>query len=40
MALDKSILDEDTLDIVKDSFDNVKTKVGMPTNIPKKIVWL
>jgi len=36
MALDKSILDEDTLDIVKDSFDNVKTKVGMPTNIPQK----
>ena len=33
MALDPSILDEDTLDIVKDSFDNVKTKVGMPTNI-------
>ena len=36
MALDQSVLDEDTLDIVKDSFDNVKTKVGMPTNIPEK----
>jgi len=36
MALDKSILDADTLDTVKDSFDNVKTKVGMPTNIPEK----
>lgn len=36
MALDKSILGEDTLDIVKDSFDNVKTKVGMPTNIQEK----
>lgn len=36
MALDKTILDEDTLDIVKDSFDNVKTKVGMPTNIQEK----
>lgn len=38
MALDKSILDDDTLDILRDSFDNVKTKVGMPTNIsPKKV---
>ncbi len=36
MALDQSVLDEDTLDIVKDSFDNVKTKVGMPTNIQEK----
>lgn len=36
MALDESVLDEDTLDIVKDSFDNVKTKVGMPTNIQEK----
>lgn len=33
MALREDVLDEDTLDIVKDSFDNVKTKVGMPTNI-------
>lgn len=33
MALREDVLDEHTLDIVKDSFDNVKTKVGMPTNI-------
>lgn len=33
MALHEDVLDRDTLDIVKDSFDNVKTKVGMPTNI-------
>lgn len=33
MALHKTVLDKDTLDIVRDSFDNVKTKVGMPTNI-------
>lgn len=33
MALNDEVLDKDTLDIVKDSFDNVKTKVGMPTNI-------
>ncbi len=36
MALNKTILDEDTLDTVKDSFDNVKTKVGMPSNIQAK----
>lgn len=36
MALDESVLDEDTLDMVKDSFDNVKTKVGMPTDIREK----
>lgn len=36
MALHEDILDEDTLDIVKDSFDNVKTKVGMPTNIEEQ----
>lgn len=33
MALHEEVLDEDTLAIVKDSFDHVKTKVGMPTNI-------
>lgn len=36
MALHEEVLDEDTLDVVKDSFDNVKTKVGMPTNIKTK----
>ena len=36
MALHEDVLDEDTLDIVKDSFDNVKTKVGMPTNIEEQ----
>lgn len=38
MALDETVLDEDTLDIIKDSFDNVKTKVGMPTDVPKNKV--
>ena len=33
MALCENVLDEDTLDILKDSFDNVKTKIGMPTNV-------
>ncbi len=33
MALHEDVIDKDTLDIVKDSFDNVKTKVGMPTNV-------
>jgi pimeloyl-ACP methyl ester carboxylesterase len=36
MALREDVLDEDTLDIIKDSFDNVKTKVGMPTNVEMK----
>ncbi len=36
MALHEDVLDEDTLDTVKDSFDNVKTKVGMPTNIEEQ----
>lgn len=36
MALKKEVLDDDTLEIVKDSFDHVKTKVGMPTNIDAK----
>lgn len=36
MALHENVLDEDTLDIIRDSFDNVKTKVGMPTNISTK----
>ena len=37
IALHENVLDEDTLNILKDSFDNVKTKVGMPTNIEAKI---
>lgn len=36
MALWENVLDEDTLDILKDSFDNVKTKIGMPTNVEAK----
>lgn len=36
MALREEVLDEDTLDILKDSFDNVKIKAAMPTNIAKK----
>jgi pimeloyl-ACP methyl ester carboxylesterase len=36
MALFEDVLDEDTLDSIKDSFDNVKTKVGMPTNVETK----
>lgn len=33
MSVSRDVLDEDTLDTVKDSFDNVKTKVGMPYNV-------
>lgn len=36
MALHREVLDEDTLDILKDSFEHVKTKVGMPTNIERR----
>lgn len=28
----------DTMLTIKDSFDNVKTKVGMPTNVSKKLM--
>jgi pimeloyl-ACP methyl ester carboxylesterase len=30
------VLDKDTIDILKNSFDNVKIKSAMPTNIEKK----
>lgn len=33
MSVSRDVLDEDTLDTVKDSFDNVKTKVGMPSDV-------
>lgn len=36
MALQEEVLDEDTINILKDSFDNVKIKTAMPTNIEKK----
>ena len=36
MALHEDVLDDDTIDILKDSFDNVKTKVGMPTNVEEQ----
>lgn len=38
MELYDEVLDNDTLDIVKDSFDNVKTKIGMPTNIKASLL--
>lgn len=33
MALTRDALDRDALDVLKDSFAHVKTKVGMPTNV-------
>lgn len=36
MAIREDVLDPDTLDIVKCSFDHVKTKVGMPSNVSAK----
>lgn len=40
MTIKKEILDQDTLEILKDSFDNVRIKAGMPTNIDSKKVCL
>lgn len=38
MSVSREVLDKDTLDTVKDSFDNVKTKVGMPSNVNPKLI--
>lgn len=38
MCISKDVLDVDTLDILKDSFEHVKTKVGMPSNVSKKLM--
>lgn len=36
MTNGEDIIDEDTREILKDSFNNVKTKVAMPSNVDKK----
>lgn len=36
MALQEDVLDEDTLETLKDSFDHVKIKTAMPINIEKR----
>lgn len=33
LSIKEEVLDQDTLDTIKDSFDHVKTKVGMPSDI-------
>ncbi|WP_028546447.1 alpha/beta fold hydrolase [Paenibacillus taiwanensis] len=38
MAIKEEIIDKDTLDMVKDSFDHVKTKVGMPSNVSEQLM--
>lgn len=38
MSISEDVLDSDTMDTIKDSFDNVKTKVGMPTNVDEKLM--
>lgn len=38
MTITKEVLDEDTLQKIKDSFNHVKTKVAMPTNISKTLI--
>lgn len=37
-GIKKEVLDEDTINILKDSFDHVKIKVAMRTNIDEKKV--
>lgn len=38
MSVSEDVLDGDTMETIKDSFDNVKTKAGMPTNVSKKLM--
>lgn len=38
MSISRDALDEDTLATVKDSFDNVKAKVGMPSNVSPELI--
>ncbi|MEQ6357072.1 alpha/beta hydrolase [Lysinibacillus sp. M3] len=38
MAINEEILDKDTLNMVKDSFDHVKTKIGMPSNVSEQLM--
>ena len=38
MTNGEDIIDEDTREMLKDSFDNVKTKVAMPSNVDKKLM--
>lgn len=38
MAIKEEVLDEDTLDILRDSFDHVKIKVGMPSNVSEQLM--
>ncbi|MEG0238830.1 alpha/beta fold hydrolase [Anaerorhabdus sp.] len=38
MSITEDVLDTDTLDTVKNSFDHVKTKAGMPSNVSAKLM--
>lgn len=38
MSVTEDVLDNDTLDTVKNSFDHVKTKTGMPSNVSEKLM--
>lgn len=38
MAISEDVLDEDTMDILKNSFEHIKTKTLMPTNISEKLI--
>lgn len=38
MAITENALDSNAFDTIKNSFDHVKTKVGMPSNVSKKLM--
>ncbi|MEG0710243.1 MAG: alpha/beta hydrolase [Longicatena sp.] len=38
MSITEDVIDKDTLDTVKNSFDHVKTKIGMPSNVSKNLM--
>lgn len=38
MCISEKVLDNDTIDILRNSFECIKTKVGMPSNVSKKLM--
>lgn len=38
MSITEDVLDSDTLDVLKNSFEHVKTKIGMPSNVNRKLI--
>lgn len=38
MAITEDVIDLDTIDTLKNSFEHIRTKVGMPSNISRKLI--